>query len=105
MGKGGFIILSQWFLNPLSNQVWASLPAQVWFDRRFKNHWLPTRVAGTHFYRKDERKTTVHISKWSVDLDLNQTFPMTGHICKAKEKYHSGCDGQHMLTHGLRYTR
>jgi len=35
------IILSQWFLNLLSNQANAAFQAAFpWFDRRFKNHWL-----------------------------------------------------------------
>ena len=38
---------SQWFLNLLPNQAWeAKLADQAWFERKFKNHWLPTRVIG-----------------------------------------------------------
>jgi len=35
-----FCILSQWFLNLLSNQALSGLVAQAWFDRRFKNHYF-----------------------------------------------------------------
>ena len=37
-------ILNQWFLNRLSNQPWAGC-----FNRRFKNHHLPTRVLCLRF--------------------------------------------------------
>ena len=56
--------LSQWFLNLLSNQAkHTSLACLAWFDRRFKNHWLLTRVLGTHFNQKDRTKTTMRTSK------------------------------------------
>jgi len=35
------IIVSQWFLNLLSNQANAAWKAAFsWFDRRFNNQWL-----------------------------------------------------------------
>ena len=49
------IILSQWFLNLLPNQALAAeLAAQAWFDGRFKNCRLPTRVVATRWNQDDE---------------------------------------------------
>ena len=46
-------IPSQWFLNPLLNQAW--------FGRRFKNHWLLTKVGGTHFKHDMKLQTAMSI--------------------------------------------
>ena len=41
------LVGSQWFLNLLPNQAWAaSLAAQAWFGRRFKNHWCMAVLGG-----------------------------------------------------------
>ena len=41
------LVRSQWFLNLLSNQVWAAINAvQDWFVRRFKDGRLQTGLAG-----------------------------------------------------------
>ena len=52
-------------------QTEAGLLQQPWFDRRFNNQWLPTRVVGTRWNRDDQQKTTMNISNRLVDLDLN----------------------------------
>jgi len=55
--------LSQWFMNLLSNQAWATLPlvaGRAWFDRRFNTHGLWTRLQVYDY----ELKTTMHIYIW-----------------------------------------
>ena len=43
----------------------------AWFDRKFKNQRLLTRVVGTCCKRDNKPKTTMDISNRLVDLDLN----------------------------------
>ena len=51
--------LSQWFW--IFCQTKSSMPSLAWFDRRFKNHWLLTRVVGTHFNHCGKTKTAMSI--------------------------------------------
>ena len=46
---------SLWFLNLLSNQALGAKEAtKAWGDRRFKNHWLQTRVVCIQFNQDDK---------------------------------------------------
>ena len=60
--------MNQYFMNNPNQALAAELTTEPWFDRRFKNHYLPTRVVSTCFNHNDILQTTMNIFNRLVDL-------------------------------------